>query len=61
MSSQPKGYKDMNGSAKGQPFFITFDSARFKERIETLGNVELNVYLPKGGSVTVRSLELVQW
>lgn len=62
MSAQPKGYqKTISGSAKGQPFFITLDSAEVKERIETLGSIELGVLLPHGGSITVKSLELVQW
>lgn len=59
--SQPREFKSMRGSAKGQPFFIPFDCIEMKESLKNLDVVRLSIVLPQGGSATIKSLELVQW
>jgi hypothetical protein len=59
--TQPVGYKYMQGSAKNQPFFITFKTSMTGEPPGTIERVILGATMPEGGSLTVKSLELVQW
>ncbi len=59
--TQAKGYKWIRGSAKGQAFLVRFDFAGTGESPDKLKSIKLRAKLPEGGSITIKSLELVQW